>query len=191
MVEISKFVSCIVMFLHYNNRLAGSPLEGMVAAIPEVSAKEFSLDDQVKRLEERRALAQRAIIRSNEKLVRLLAEEQMANDQQYAALLSREAVLKNSIHRNRAESTKKMGKALRLIREVLEVVEAVNGLRETGVSASDELHAVRAKVRDMDVAAMHRIGISMPRSVAAPLSEKSAVSRTAPPEDFSDTSTVD
>ncbi|MDB5320030.1 MAG: hypothetical protein JWN40_1661 [Phycisphaerales bacterium] len=98
---------------------------------------------QVQKVEQRRSHAAATLRRSNEKLVKLLADRQLTGDEEYGNLKRRTVEIRGDLHGIRLNLTKKGGKFRRLLQEVAGLADTLESLH------SEENHLVMQLERSL------------------------------------------
>lgn len=94
---------------------------------------------RVETADRRRTKAAAALQRSNEKLVKLLAERNLAGDKEYEALSKRSVEVRAELHNVRLNLTKKGMRFRRLLDEVAELTDKLTTFHSLEVGLVEEL----------------------------------------------------
>ena len=98
---------------------------------------------QVQKVEQRRTNAAATLRRSNDKLVKLLADRNLMGDQEFASLKTRTTEIRGELHGIRLNLTKKGCKFRRLLQEVSTLADTLESLH------SEENHLVMQLERSL------------------------------------------
>jgi hypothetical protein len=102
---------------------------------------------RVQNAERRRIKAAATLKRSNEKLIKMLAERELAGDPEYGVLEQRTVEIRGELHGIRLNLTKKAGKFRRLLQEVHKLADALETLHTEEVTSVEELERLSGSIQ--------------------------------------------